>query len=410
MTTPAPVKPWTEKDIAAARAAIEAAPTLSAGYEAAAAKLGRTVKSVQLARERGALGPVEPKTRTIASDIAALKEKDAASQLGQRNRDLLSEVARLTTELDAFRFVSRGPKIIKAPSTKGRNPKQRAGAAVLLCSDWHVEEPVYPEMVNGMNEYNLVIADERISRLEKGAAWLVNDPRFDLRTMVVGLLGDLISGYIHDELVESNLLSPQEGIVWLLDRVEKMLRRLAILCPTVERFIVPCTSGNHGRATQKQRVSTREANSNEQVLYQTLARVMRDDPRFEFQIAAGHWVHVDCMGFDLAFTHGDTFKYGGGVGGITIPIKRGINRQFAGRKVHQFNMGHFHTRTADGKINVNGSLIGYSNYSEFIHAEPEPPVQSFYIVDAKHGKGPEAPVWCASDEDPRAAESFQAVA
>lgn len=222
---------------------------------------------------------------------------------------------------------------------------------------------------------------------------MIRDSRFDIRTAVLALIGDLLSGYIHPELVEGNLLSPQEAQIWLIDHIEAMLRKILATCPQLERIIVPCHSGNHGRATDKQRVSSREANSNEQVVYQTLKRLFRDEPRIEFHIATGEWSEVDAMGFTLAFTHGDSFQYGGGVGGISIPIRRGISRQFQGRKIHQFNMGHFHQYQSLGDIQINGSMIGYGPYSQRIHAPFEPRQQSFYLVDSERGKCLSAPIW-----------------
>lgn len=331
-----------------------------------------------------------PEAPTSAVELAAHRMRGRIEELRASNRRLLDELAAKDDELESFKAIARPPRPIEAPPSI--NAKQRKGAAVLLCSDWHVEEPVYPDHVNGLNEYNLEIAERCIERLGEGFAWMVADPRFDIRTAIVALLGDLLSGHIHPELVESCLLSPQETLTWLLDRIERMLRLMALMCPNIERWVIVCKSGNHGRATEKQRVSTREANSNEQVLYQTLARVMKDDPRFEFVITPGEWTEIDCMGFPLAFTHGDSFNYGGGVGGVSIPIRRGIARQFQGRKIHQFNMGHFHTRQDFGDIQINGSMIGYSDYSQRIHAAPEPRQQSYYLVDSVYGKCISAPI------------------
>lgn len=367
----APVPPVTDRDTLR----MEAAPVFDLPDDS-----GTTVEVIS--------APPPP----TAVELTAHRLKNRVSDLEARTKRLMEELAAKEDELANYKHVTREPRPIEAPPTTSQS-KQRKGAAVLLCSDWHVEEPVYPETVNGLNEYSLEIADHCISRLAEGFAWMVHDSRFDVRTAVVALLGDLLSSYIHPELEEENLLSPQETMVWLLDRLERMLRTIAALCPSLERIVVPCKSGNHGRATDKTRVSTREANSNEQVIYQTLRRVMRDDQRFDFVITPGDWTEIDCMGYRLAFTHGDSFRYGGGVGGVSIPIRRGISRQFQGRQIHQFNMGHFHTRQDFGDIQINGSMIGYSPYSQFIHAAFEPRQQAFYMVDSERGKCLSAPIW-----------------
>jgi hypothetical protein len=407
---------WTPKDIATARACIEGATTLTEGYAAAVAKLtDRTVTAIRIARERGVLGDPAPEpkvrveARATATAISTLRLGQLVDALKIENKRLVDAVAAREEELDLFKSVDRGPKVIKAPSTKGRNPTQIKASGVVLASDWHVEEPVFPDHVNGLNEYNLVIAKERIDRFVKSVVWLLSDPRFDIRSLTLGLIGDLISGYIHEELVESNLLSPAEAIVWLLDALEGALRSIAAQLPAVERIVVVCKSGNHGRLTHKQKVSTREANSIEAVLYQSLRRLLANDPRFEFVITPGIWAHVTVFDYDLAFTHGDSFKYGGGVGGVSIPIKRGITREFLGRHrpIHQFNMGHFHQRQDFGNIQLNGSLIGYSDYSQFVHCEYERPQQHLYLVVENRGKGPVCPVWVDEEVDSRATAKWQ---
>lgn len=390
---------WTTSEEKKLLKAVTGAPSVTAAIDAARAALpSRGLTSDAVANKLRRMGHptlselVAKTAPTAAGELSTLRLTQRASELEAKYKRLLDELAARDDELANYKAITRGPKPVVAPKVTSQS-KQRKGAAVLLCSDWHVEEPVYPEHVNGLNEYNLEIADRCIQRLGEGFAWMVHDSRFDVRTAVVALIGDLLSGYIHPELVESNLLSPQETQIWLLDRIEAMLRKIAVACPTLERIIIVCKSGNHGRATEKQRVSTREANSNEQALYQTLRRVMRDDSRFEFVITPGEWTEVDCMGFQLAFTHGDSFQFGGGVGGVSIPIRRGIARQFQGRKVHQFNMGHFHTRQDFGDVQINGSMIGYSDYSQRIHAAFEPRQQSFYMVDSERGKCLSAPIW-----------------
>lgn len=378
-------------------AAIDAArlalPKKRISYDVIAQKLRRMGKPClgDFVAKNTASTVYEP--RAVQADLAERRLKEKLTNLEARNKTLLDELAARQEELASYKAIARpGRALVAAPKKVGG--QQRIGVPVMLCSDWHVEERVDPEKVNGINRYNLDIANDCIDKLAEAFAAMIEDsPRFDVRTAVVALMGDLISGYIHEELVESNFLSPQRAQIWLLDRIERMLRRILALCPSVERLIVTMNSGNHGRATHKQRVSTREDNSLEQVVYQSLARIFRDEKRIEFVIADSEWIEIDVMGFTIAFTHGDSFQYGGGVGGMSIPIRRGIARQFAGRKIHQYCMGHFHQRQDFGDIQINGSLIGYSPYAMRIHAAPEPRMQSWFMVDSTRGKSVSAPIW-----------------
>jgi len=64
----------------------------------------------------------------------------------------------------------------------------------MLCSDLHVEERVDPAQVNGLNEYNLDIADRCIGRMAEAYEWLLHDARYDCREGVVWIGGDTFSG------------------------------------------------------------------------------------------------------------------------------------------------------------------------------------------------------------------------
>lgn len=391
-----------EAAAAAAQAEVEGAPTERQPKVIIVDDAPDAIHAVDdvVARE-GAPSPVAPDVfvrRAVpedetAAEMLAMRLRRENTEHGAARKRLLKELADKEAQIETLRELRAaeplGP-VVARPKVGGM---QRQGVPVMLCSDWHVEEPVDPKTVNGLNEYNLEIADACITRMAEAYEWFLRDTRFDCRAGVVWLGGDLFSGYIHDELVEANFLSPTQAVLWLQERLERMLRMIAATCPQLERIIVPCNDGNHGRMTHKIRVSTRTANSLEWLLYKNLAARMADDHRFEFDIADGEWTFVDVFDRRLAFTHGDSFQSGGGVGGISIPIRRGIARQFQHRKADYFNIGHFHQRNDFGDIATNGSMIGYSDYAQRIHAAPEPRQQTWYLVDSERGKAFSAPIW-----------------
>ena len=379
------------------------APTWTDGYREVSAKYGCTPTAVRLAHERGTFGRLDskaPPMRAARDEVAALRVAEQLSSTKAAFDRLVKELAerddqiRYLTELRAAKPL----KPIVAP--KRVSAKQRYGVPVMLCSDWHVEEPVRPETVNGMNEYDLGVAEACIQEIPEAYEWFLRDSRFDCRDGILWLGGDLYSGYIHEELEEANFLSPTQAVLWLQERVERMIRRI-LATTNLERLRVVCNDGNHGRTTHKIRVSTRTANSLEWLLYKTLAARLADEPRVEFQIAESEWNYVEIFSQTHGFTHGDSFKYGGGVGGISIPLRRGINEVRKYRSVQHVSLGHFHQRCDFGDIMVNGSMIGFSPYAMRIHAPPEQRQQSFYLVDSEHGKCFTAPVWLPSAEKVR---------
>ena len=333
--------------------------------------------------------PPEEQTR-FELKIRALQQKN--EQLEAAKEKLLGQLHERDIHLKALtRLGATQAAPIVAPKGRGEG-KLRLATPVMLLSDWHVEEPVHPESVNGLNEYNLDIADRCIDKCAEGFEWLTRDKRFEMRKAVIWLGGDLFSGYIHEELQEANFLSPVQACVWLQERIEKMLRR--ILAETnFEQIIIVCNDGNHGRLTKKIRISTRTENSLEWLLYKTLAKRFAEEPRIHFQIAAGEYNYLDVYDHTLCFFHGDSVRYGGGVGGLLIPMKRGLNEMRKYRKVDSFCFGHFHQYLALQDIAANGSMIGINAYAMSNKFSPEPRQQSFFLIDSEKGKCQSTPIW-----------------
>jgi hypothetical protein len=90
--------------------------------------------------------------------------------------------------------------------------------AISLLSDAHVDEIVDPRTVNGLNEYNPTIAERRVRLYFSRMMYMIRTFRkggFKIDHLVLGILGDMISGYINEDLIESNSMSPTEASVLL---------------------------------------------------------------------------------------------------------------------------------------------------------------------------------------------------
>lgn len=418
--------PWTKQEKDNFWAAVKDAKSFEDAYKAAQKAVpGREMSQEVMQRRlrewgKPSLSEIVAKnapTRPV-DHLERHRKRDEIAELKQELSKMVAELDDRQKKLDAFQKLAgvRPLKPITEPKRVGAT--QRRGTPVLLCSDWHVEERVDPRTVNGLNVWNLELAEKAIESLADSFCWMVLDSRFDVREALIALIGDLFSGYIHEELQEGNFLSPVQAVVWLIPRIEKMLRTIAARLPSIDRFIVPCNDGNHGRLTKKMRHGTRTANSLEWLLYWNLAARMKDDRRFEFQIAEGVWNYVELYGRTHGFAHGDIYRYQGGVGGLLIPVRRGLNedRKYLSfdadcgpdarpaKRLDHVSIGHFHTRMdLDEGLSVNGSLIGINPYSMANHFPPEAPKQSFYMVDSRRGKCLSAPIWLprrgASQED-----------
>lgn len=345
--------------------------------------------------EPSAAPPVDPVVQHIERRREA-RARDDRKELLER----LAVAEERVRVLDAI-SVNLPPASVKR---RERAPGVREATAVALASDWHVEETVDPDKIEGLNKYDLTIAEARIGRFFEGFEWLIGYHRqaFTVRDAVLWLGGDLLSGFIHEELLESNELSPAETVLFLRRHLRDGIKRL-LTDKGLERLIVPCNYGNHGRTTERKRINTGAQNSFEWLLYNVLAGDFAEEPRVRFLVAQGEHCYVNVYDFVLHFTHGDSVNYGGGVGGISIPVNKAVASWNTVKRAHYHNFGHFHQRLEGRDWNANGSLIGYSPYAFHVKAQFEPPQQSFYLVDSRRGRCQSTPIWVSGDHEERAA-------
>ena len=278
---------------------------------------------------------------------------------------------------------------------KAKSAKKHEATAVFLASDWHVEERVDADTINGRNEYNPTIARRRANNYFDAVAWLIKYHRkggYDVRKAVLAIIGDLITGYIHEELQEGNYMSPIEASLFAQELLGAGIQY--ILADTdVEQLDIPCGHGNHGRTTKKTRVSTGAKNSHEWMIYHNLKQRFANDSRIQFHIPTGIHEYATIYDTVIRFTHGDTIKYNGGVGGVTIPLNKAIDKWNDFMPADITCMGHWHQYFDAGHFVINGSLIGYNAFALSIKAAYEKPQQASFLIDSRHGKTMSCPIW-----------------
>jgi hypothetical protein len=262
--------------------------------------------------------------------------------------------------------------------------KTSESVAAVQFTDWHVEERVRPGTVNGLNRFDLRVAEARIHRLVEKVIHLVrlNRAGTKVRTLVIHLGGDLMTGFLHQELVESNTLHPVQAVLWLHDKLHAVLTRL-IADSGCDEIICVCNVGNHSRTTEKRRVSTRVENSYEWLLYSILSKQF---PQIDWRIAKGYFEWLDVFGAKWRLHHGDDLRYQGGVGGITIPVNKAIAQWNKAQRADLDAFGHWHQSIFMRDWICNGSLIGYSAHSLSIKAEFERPTQNMWLWEKDLGR------------------------
>lgn len=328
-------------------------------------------------------------------------------RLKAKNAELVQRVKTLTAELSDAQLMAEVIEAAQAVEVDPIKPRERKsgipeGTAQILASDWHIEEEVKPGQVNGRNRYNLEISSQRMTRFFEASRWALDFSRqaFKVRDVVLWLGGDFITSYLHPDNVETNLLSPPEALAYAHDSITRGIRFL-LDDPKIERLVIPCNDGNHGRMSDKMRAANRIPMSLEIMLYGMIAREFSNEQRVKFIIAQGSQIYYDIYDKTVRYTHGDEARYGGGVGGVTIPLMKALARWETIRHADLTVVGHWHQHTSLRDLIINGSLIGMSAYSLSIGARYEPPTQDFTMLSPKRFKGISIPLQVsdAADDD-----------
>jgi hypothetical protein len=268
-------------------------------------------------------------------------------------------------------------------------PSNSNAVAVAVASDWHIGEAVdAADLPGNLNTYNPQIAQRRAEQFFQRTIYLLEKMArgvAQVDTLVLALLGDLMTGHLHEDQSESNHLPPIQEVL-LLEEVISAGIEYMLAKGKLKKLILPCCPGNHGRTSEKMRCKTIADTSFEIMLYRHLANRWRKEKRLEWHIATGYQVMLKLWDYTIRFHHGDAVNYGGGVGGITIPLRKAISGWDTVQHANLSVCGHFHQLTDGGDFIVNGSLIGYNAYALRVKARYESPQQAFFIVDHKRGK------------------------
>lgn len=342
------------------------------------------------------MGELKDKATLLADPVAAatarLKARETELAASKRiNGKLQSDVEKLEQLLARFSFVQPGdtktPKWLAAPNRKQR---RHHATAVFMLSDLHLDEVVDLHEMDGINEYNRAIAERRLHRVVEGLVKLLRTyvSGVDLDGLVAALVGDIITGVIHDELARTNEAPPAASIaywvpviasalVWLADELDIPIH-------------VPCVDGNHDRFYGKPHMKQRAETSLAWIIYNWLADHLRDDPRITFSITVAAEQLVQVYSTTLLLSHGDSFRSQGGVGGLYPSMLKWLLRRHAmyAQTKQDFDfalIGHWHQTLWGQDFFVNGSLKGYDEYAKHLGFTFERPQQQMFLVTPERG-------------------------
>ena len=207
-------------------------------------------KELEAAVARAARDPLADVQAKL--DVARKEKKALARKISRQEAEIQDLQGHLDLVSGLHDHVPDPPEWL-APEPKGKYH----GTPVFVLSDTHFDEVVKPEELDYLNAYNRDIAEQRLKRGFEGAInlprhWLGSNLTYD--GIVLACAGDLITGEIHDELVESNEGKPPETIEYFLD---PMIAGIKMLREEYGKVHVVEVDGNHDRLYKRKRAKAK---------------------------------------------------------------------------------------------------------------------------------------------------------
>jgi len=344
-------------------------------------------------------GPIDAEAlaglRLLAKSNAKLRETKGLLRLSETR---VEELEQVVATFEALTEQAQQPIHIAKPKRKKSGKKRHLFVALL--SDTHSSEVVDPiECPLSGAGHNAEIGEARMREYFRSVSMLYREQAktFDIPVLVLALLGDFqVNSLLHPDSATD--LAPMEEVQFIYRILREGIESL--LDSTDCKIVIPTVFGNHGRITPKQWYAGAASVSSEHLIYEMLAASIRDK-RVTWDIRPQIIKTLEVEGWKFLVTHGDRTSgmgnYSGGVGGLSIPLKKALGRWHAAEAggIHACAIGHFHTPTlVTGKPfgAANGSLVGPTPYSQGL--ENYRPTQWCWLVDLERLEvGRILPVW-----------------
>lgn len=339
--------------------------------------------------------PLPPKPEpTLDDEVAGHRRRADAGRDASRLKDALKRIAELEDRIKDLEWAAHASFKPAEWTMKQHEGKPREHIPYLLTSDFQCGETIRAEETEAGYGYDSEIFRQRYRLMIETVINLSFNhagPSWTYPGIIYARGGDTISGGIHDELRETDDLTPIEAVECVFEEEAAGILKLAEAFGKVE-VKTPGAAGNHDRNLLKPTTKKASAHSYDRLIAYMLRREFNKDARVHFQTSESFDVRFSIYDLKILLTHGDRMGSGGGQGfiGPMATIMRGaqkvIMEQAAlGFPIDRVDHGHFHTPGYVGWVLSNGCLPGYSEYAKQFRMRPSPPQQFLLYHHATHG-------------------------
>lgn len=266
--------------------------------------------------------------------------------------------------------------------------KEHSETFALVLSDWHLGEVVRPAEVNGINRYNSVIAANRIFSVVDKFKRIARSHQsmYKIDQIWLPVLGDMISGSIHPELMVTNDLMDIPATTLAARLLIMAIYELKTLGIPIR---LDCKVGNHSRTTLKMPTKRQNHTSYDWLCYVMVQEHFSSDSQVEVHIHDGQFGLVNIYKHRIVIEHG----YGATIGKereleshirdiFDNPVYR-ESTGLEGTAVDYLIIGDKHQAKSGEGYMVNGSTVGTTELSMSWRLRPISAIQQMIGITKK---------------------------
>ena len=293
--------------------------------------------------------------------------------------------------LDIIHDISPSFKEVpKIPYKQIKGKAEHSQTVIAPLTDTHIGEYINEKQMIGMNKYDMELFNKRLYGWANQLLALVNYRRniANIDTLIIPMLGDMISGDIHDELARSNV---ENNMMQMLKGAYLISQAILILAPHFKEIKVPCVVGNHGRMTHKPVMKNRVTTDWDYMLYQWIAAFLKNQKHIKFEIPESFFHIFNVYNNRVLIMHGDSIAGGGSSMSISkavsnlrgaLQYKNNLNTELGvdTQELNHFDtvfMGHFHRvdemDIGTGELHICGCIKGVDEFAlQRLHVSAKP--------------------------------------
>ena len=214
--------------------------------------------------------------KIIKSDRRIEYLKSEASFYRKLYNTVTKQSAKEDLLLDIIHDISPSFKEVpKIPYKQIKGKAEHSQTVIAPLTDTHIGEYINEKQMIGMNKYDMELFNKRLYGWANQLLALVNYRRniANIDTLIIPMLGDMISGDIHDELARSNV---ENNMMQMLKGAYLISQAILLLAPHFKEIKIPCVVGNHGRMSYKPVMKNRVTTDWDYMLYQWIAAFLKN--------------------------------------------------------------------------------------------------------------------------------------